>query len=738
MEKIKIRPGVRLFATILILVLLSCKKDKIKDSENDNKGDKETAPTGWVASVSTEHPRLFFNKQTFDKVKQRTLNEEQTAFNKIKSQLDNMIGQEIVFEDINAADGTSNNNHAYGTRAAEAAFVFLITEDSKYLNLAKNLLKEIVDYYEHRNNKSLNIHWRAFSRIHTLCAYDWLYNHLTANERQQIGEKLLNTINFMLPSSRPDFNRENRGREIDAGFYGNNVLEWYAGVAFHKTGINDALALKMLENGYDNHLKVIEHRSSVGGLPVAVLEYASKAYPWAEFNFMHTYQSATGQSISSKCTHLTIYPSFWYWNWIGGYRREFGFGDSDHWTNAFNTDFLPVHLSQLLHFYGNSHSEIIPTAKWLLHKAGNREQAEFPLTSFFLTNNTYNLANPQDITDRMPKAFFFRPQGQIFMRSGSNETDTYALFTADGAVTSHRHYDNNHFTIYKRGYLAMDSGGRPEPGMHLPNYYARTVAHNCITIEMPGEVMPTYWGNPASGETREPAPNDGGQNNMLGSKVLAFDEKPEYVYIASDATASYHVNKSALVLRQFVFVLPDIFIVYDQVISKNAAYPKRWLLHTATEPVFNGNTFYADQNEGRLFCRTLLPENANHTKIGGPGKQFWSGGKNWPIPSSYSIPNDHPLLGQWRVETTPSQANTEDRFLHLIQVGDRNNLTSMINSQLINEGDQVGVSFSYDSRDYTVAFSKDGTAKGSIHIKQGSVTRLSENFIETVKPQVPY
>src|SRR5690606_17681221 len=175
-----------------------------------------------------------------------------------------------------------------------------------------------------------------------------------------------------------------------------------------------------------NHLKVIDYRSSVGGLPVAVLEYASKAYPWVEFNFMHTYQSATGTDISSKCAHLTIYPSFWYWNWIGGYKREFGFGDSDHWTNAFNTDFIPIHLAQLLHFYGNSHSKIIPTAKWLLHKAGKKEQSEFPLTTFFLTNN-YVFSDATDITPRMPNAYFFKPQGQIFMRSGSTESDTYAL-----------------------------------------------------------------------------------------------------------------------------------------------------------------------------------------------------------------------------------------------------------------------------------------------------------------------
>jgi heparin/heparan-sulfate lyase len=87
----------------------------------------------------------------------------------------------------------------------------------------------------------------------------------------------------------------------------------------------------------------------------------------------------------------------------------------------------------------------------------------------------------------MRTARHFPNMGQIFMRSRSGKDDTYALFSSGGILIQHRHYDNNNFVIFKRGYLAMDTGTRPEPGLHLPFYFARTVAHNCITVKMPGE-----------------------------------------------------------------------------------------------------------------------------------------------------------------------------------------------------------------------------------------------------------
>jgi heparin/heparan-sulfate lyase len=263
---------------------------------------------------------------------------------------------------------------------------------------------------------------------------------------------------------------------------------------------------------------------------------------------------------------------------------------------------------------------------------------------------------------------------------------------------------------------------------------------------MPGEVMPAYWdsGPALNEEDAETFPNDGGQNNRLGSEIIAFDEKEEYVYIASDATASYHQDKAELVLRQFVFLPPDHFVIFDRVSSTNSGYNKRWLLHTAAEPLVFGNEFYTDHWGGRLFCKTLFPENAELNKIGGPGKQFWSDGRNWALPEiepgewNYNsmrwLDNNLDLLGQWRIEVTPGTANRDDLFLHLLQVGDTT-LQSMVNSKPIHSDDMVGVRFVHDKKEYELLFSTIDKAGGIISINQNGEQILEENFSDKVKPQ---
>ena len=700
----------------------------------------------WTSQIQNEHPRLFFNSQSFDAVKKMALYDERELFGEMKGRIDALLEQEITFKDRLIRDGTQNTDHEYGVRAAEAAFVYLVTQDKKYLELTKKILIKLVDYYTFRNERGLNIQWYAFSRINALAAYDWIYNDLTAQERTEIGAPFLKAIYDMLPffSKRKSFFRENNS-DFRTGFYGNTCLAWYAGIVFYDAGINDSLAKAMVLKGYEDHIALLKYRSNIagkdGGAASAVLAYCMGAYPWTEFNFFHTFHSATGIDMSKEWTYVPNFINYIFWNWLPG-NKEFGYGDAHHLTNDLPLGSMHLHLSQMTHFYGKSQPELIAIAKWMQKKVEPRKQEVFPFTRFLLTHTFYDI-KPGIPSENLPKAKHFANMGQIFMRSGSGNDDTYALFTAGGILEQHRHYDNNNFVIFKKGFLAMDTGTRPEPGNHLTHYYCRTVAHNCILIRMPGEEMPRYWGGPAANEENLPVPNDGGQNNLLGSEVIAFDENREYVYIAGDATKSYHEDKTNLVVRQFVFLPPDCFVVFDRVNSTKAEYAKTWLLHTAKEPVVNGNEFYADQNKGRLFCRTIFPEDAQLTKIGGPGQQFWSDGKNWTLPVltpddwNYSrsrlIPDTHELLGQWRMEITPAEPATDDYFLHLIQVGNLS-LKSMVKSTALNEDGKVGVKFAYLDKQYEIIFNITGDIGGKISISRNKQKILDETFTKNVNP----
>lgn len=127
--------------------------------------------------------------------------------------------------------------------------------------------------------------------------------------------------------------------------------------------------------------------------------------------------------------------------------------------------------------------------------------------------------------------------------------------------------------------------------------------------------------------------------------------------------------------RSFVFLnlagqaSPAALIVYDKVVASNPAFKKYWLLHSMEEPVVRGNATTVTRG-GRLINATLLPEaeNLEIAKVGGPGKEFWVFGENFPNqPDEGEDPNDYEG-GAWRIEVSPRKASATDYFLNVMQV----------------------------------------------------------------------
>ncbi len=704
------------------------------------------------AKIRDDHPRVFINEALLGDVKSRTGGANREHFQAMRNRIDKLRKQNILFTDLTITDGTRSKDHEYGLWASEAALLYLVTNNRAYLDYTKLALERLGQYYTSRNEQNRNIHWYAYSRISALAAYDWIYRDLTEDERMKIGKPLLHAINSMVSDEgRKRAPRENRG-DYKTGYYGNPTLAWYAGLVFYKTGVDDFLAAQLLKKGFEDHWKLLSYRKEIagedGGSATAVMEYNIQAYPWAEFDFFHSVRSATGIDISQQWTSPLSLLYYTAWNWLPG-NRHFGYGDVDHIRNNLPLRHMYAHLVQMRHFYQEDHPNILSLLDWMFDRVKQYPSDAIPFTRYLLDYNTKKSTKQtksEDFAD-FPSAMHFENMGQIFMRSGSGPNDTYALFSSGGIVSQHRHYDNNNFVIFRNGFRALDSGTRPEPGQHLTHYYNRTVAHNSILIRMPDEEFPKYWGGPAASETPLPIPNDGGQREILGSTVTAYSQNKQYVYIASDATKAYHEDKAETVLRQFVFIQPDIFVVFDKVVSKSADYPKTWLLHTVAEPVFvKGDEFYERSENGTLFCRTIFPANAKATKIGGPGRQFWSDGRNWPLPiltpDDWNYRPDQPqvlrdtiaLFGQWRVEISPNTPRLKDSFLHLIQVGDKK-LGNMISSKPIEENGKKGVEFDYQGKTYQIQFSDDENTGGSIRISAGKKVVLDEVFTSQVEQQ---
>lgn len=683
----------------------------------------------WMQSVRLEHPRMFITEEDVPYIRKAAQTYEKNTFEAVRMRADALLDKEIVFENPLSRTGEGGENRMYGYYVCDAALMWLITEESRYLDLTKKILDKLIPYYQLRVANDLNIEWYAMTQVCAMCAYDWIYNDLSPEERISYGKSLFEvmcSIAWHGPGIRKPRFRENVS-DFRSGCYGISALPWFIGLTFWKEGFDDDFCADMLRRGYDFNQQMVAFRAEMlgtkGGGASGVPWYCLAYYPYSEYNLIHTFRSAMGIDISEQMEYMLGYLNYIDWIRLPG-NKEYGFGDASHFKCNLPTGYLNAHVHELASIFGGRHPEILPVAARLAEMYDQRRDWD-PIPFMRLLHRKDPLSDVRKASEmsvpltKQPKSMYFDTMGQLYMRSGVGDDDTYVLFVSGGIPKQHKHYDNNHFIIYKHGYRALDSGTRPEPGLHLPYYYARTVAHNCVTIYMPGERFEKYWGGPAANEDASlEHPNDGGQCDILASNLLAHEETDDYVYIASDATRSYHPDKAEMVLREMVWCCPDIFVIFDRVSSDRAEYEKSWLYHTAAEPLMNGRLEFSETSQGgKSICRTLFPEDARVEKIGGPGKQFWSDGRNWPLPvltpDDYGYANrannptdDWPLVGQWRVEVHPGKPAEHDYFMHIIQVGDES-LKALPKTRTFDDGETMGVEFKYDGREWRIAFVKD-------------------------------
>ncbi len=308
------------------------------------------------------------------------------------------------------------------------------------------------------------------------------------------------------------------------------------------------------------------------------------------------------------------------------------------------------------------------------------------------------------------------PFGWMIARTGWGKNAVVAeMKVNEQFYGNHQHMDGGAFQIYYRGPLAIDSGsyqgssgGYNSP--HNKNYFKRTIAHNSLLVYDPSEKF-ACW-NYGGGDKTEFATNDGGQRmpgdrwetcrsfkellseSYTVGKALAHGfgpdkHTPEYSYLKGDITKAY-TSKVEDVRRSFVFLnlepkgnadknpegvvteVPAVMVVYDHVVSSDPSFRKFWLLHSIEEPQTGSQKFAVsrtkDGDSGKLYCDVLLPE-ADVTKVGGPGKEFWVFGENYPNAAT-TRPDPCNERGEWRVEVTPKNAAKEDCFLNVMQVMD--------------------------------------------------------------------
>ncbi len=716
-----------------------------------------------VRDIRHESPRLFLNREMLEAIARDGLTPEQEAWarelqRRVKGYLPPLrLDEDRAAYLLSDEHGTKYvegvaarvNEGPWGDYAAQAALAYLLTGERLYYDRAVEFLTHAADVWDLTRAGGRIPEGKAFGRLNGLSAYDWLYEHLPPAQRDTLGRSLFRSLYTFYRRWRP---RPEVVQYASVGYI-DTLMGWYLGLVFLDRGVPDVgddQCLEMLRNEYAQYLNLFDTRFTHpdGIIITGAIGYYTQGLP-IPFNFLDAWRSAFhDESFARYALHVAYCANYTLWNSIP--TREAPFGGSrallSHgWSDAYHTDnnlgmFHHYPLMRVPDLYAGLKDEIeYETLVALAQLQAPPDPARFldtydnwltPASPLLMTVRKRPQTEIDAALARLPRARNFTdPAGQIFMNSGWSPEDTYALFVAGRQQFSRKHFDENHFSIYKKGFLAMDTGGRRGSPGHIATYYHQTIAHNCVLIRMEGEVEPSLWGENA-------VISSGGMNKNYGAQVRGFETNDRYTYIASDATRCYHEDKAAAVTRQFLFVYPDYFVVFDRVTSKRPDQKKTWLFHTQHEPVLEGDTFQAEHGEGRVFVRTLLPQAARVETIGGRGKEFWVGDRNWPVAKDWqALPPDKHLFGQWRVEVGSGQEREHEAFLHVIQVGDRAALQTMTGSRLIEEPGRAGVEFQAGAAAVRVLFATGGDMSGHIRVSEEGRPVLDRALAQDVMPQ---
>jgi hypothetical protein len=336
-------------------------------------------------------------------------------------------------------------------------------------------------------------------------------------------------------------------------------------------------------------------------------------------------------------------------------------------------------------------------------------------------------------------------------------------------AANHHHKDQNAFTIYYKGPLAIDAGTYEAPAGgwgsdHFWNYYTRSVAHNTILVYDSTEKFRGYSNdggqcffevdNPSLKQIKE-----GGCNHLDG--IQLYEDNGDYVYTMGDASKAYNPSKLSdfkrhiLYLRDYSYNHP-VIIIYDNVVSTKPSFKKTYLLHSIREPEVSDSIVKITIDDGMdpknrafLFEETILPEKAEMVKVGGRknNREYFVWDDGTGKPHNYNEEINYENLskrqkrevregGEWRVEISPSVFQENDRFLNVISVTDGGEEYSAVKTEYIpsEKFDGLIVNDNDGQESILVLFCKDNVSLNSFvkisknsKIKQILISGLEKN-----------
>jgi hypothetical protein len=354
----------------------------------------------------------------------------------------------------------------------------------------------------------------------------------------------------------------------------------------------------------------------------------------------------------------TTYPGGWFWKdgdvWSGGHSDKSKFR-------------MQIDIVADMYKSGPGRAWALGLAKrWPKWDGWPSDYHTAYLWQFFVFNNPNLKPAPLDTLGRA-EVFSPKLHGIVCWRDSWKNDATIIHFKCGETVDHHATYDQGKFTIFKKTPLAIKNGayvGGYRKSHH--NYYKSPWSANCVVFTGPnyGGQQPRIDFDGSHSWKEWKTTRDKRYVRPATGVLKTTESNEKYARAVGDLSAS--VPGDTTWTRELVFLGYKYLIVLDRVKADGKQVDRhRWTLHTVNKPKLDGALAVADNGEGRLFCKTLLPIDAKLTQVGGPGHEFDQNGRNRAPKGRKTFPPEM-QMGAWRLDVEPVDRAKTCIYLHVL------------------------------------------------------------------------
>lgn len=174
--------------------------------------------------------------------------------------------------------------------------------------------------------------------------------------------------------------------------------------------------------------------------------------------------------------------------------------------------------------------------------------------------------------------------GQLAMRSEWASGASYANLICGPYTESHAHRDQGSFVLYRGAWLAQDANLDSHSGIEQDE-----ALHNLVRFETRGSAA------------RQ-------RDSLAPCEMKALADDPLFTYALADATPVYDSDSPVqLSQREFLFLKPDVFIVFDRAEANRDGVQRVFTLNLPAAPAVQGNALVLNRNGHSLQAQRLAP-----------------------------------------------------------------------------------------------------------------------------------